>query len=679
MSFNIDYRPKTFDEVVGNTETIESLQAVLNQKSRPHVYLFSGPSGCGKTTLGRIVATELGCHEHDLIEINSSNNRGIDTARDIISQMHYRPLHGPIKVYLLDECFAKDTKVQTPQGSIAIEEIKIGDTVYNIQGKAKVKSIFKNKVSLNRVVRLNFNNGTYTICSKDHLFFTNEGWKKSIDLNKNNLILKFNNSTMYSNTILKDFKHDKAMPVLWERIPDKKQGIQVLFCFLSESFQKKIIKSKLRALWKRNRSSQEGQVHTTILFPALRRGMEYCKARIQRENENKGIQTIRFYGGTHSQEKGPGKIQKDIPGIFRKDEEIQSDGQSRNYRKGKSNKTNKWDIAYFFGTAWRKWTLYGTSAFIGHCSGLAIGVCNFFGKIKIRISDKLQGRHSKSRIEDSNRSRWKGTPDEKKYFERYKKNGSIEHIGLESIESYQPGNNDQSFQGIITDTEHTKGYVIFYDLEIEGHPSYFANNILVHNCHATTKDFQNALLKALEDTPGHVYFILCTTEPEKLIATIRNRATAFAVEKLGEKKIIRLLQGICKTEDKEIDREVLSEIAERSEGSPRQAVIMLQQIIGLDDSEAMKKAVISFKVEERTVQELCRALLDGKSWKVVSAIVKAIEDEPEKVRRAVLGYMGAVLLNSGQERAAMIIECFSDNYFNTGKAGLIFSCFQAVT
>jgi DNA polymerase III subunit gamma/tau len=301
MSFNLEYRPTTFDQVAGNKGTISSLQSILKQEKCPHILLFSGPSGCGKTTLARITAKELQCSEHDVIEINSANNRGIDTARDIIQQMYYKPLHGPIKVYILDEV------------------------------------------------------------------------------------------------------------------------------------------------------------------------------------------------------------------------------------------------------------------------------------------------------------------------------------------------------------------------------------------HQTSKDFQNAMLKALEEPPSHVYFMLCTTEPEKLIATIRNRATMFTVEKLDEQKIIRLLWSISKNEGNEIDKTILAEIASESEGSPRQAVIMLQKIIGLTTEEEMKEAIQAIKINEKNTIDLCRALLKGASWKSIAAILKLIQDDPEKVRRAVLGYMSAVLLNSGEERAAMIIECFADNYYNSGKAGLIFSCFSVIS
>jgi hypothetical protein len=67
-------------------------------------------------------------------------------------------------------------------------------------------------------------------------------------------------------------------------------------------------------------------------------------------------------------------------------------------------------------------------------------------------------------------------------------------------------------------------------------------------------------------------------------------------------------------------------------------------------------------------------------WKKISIILKGIEAEPEKVRYAVLGYMSSVLLSgNNSSRAAMIIECFEEPFYNSGKAGLYKASYEAIS
>ena len=95
------YRPSTLDEMVGNEATIKSLKKELENGS--HVFLFTGNAGCGKTTLARIIAKEVGAGELSIREINSADNRGIDTAREVMEQMRFNPSDGDALVWILDE------------------------------------------------------------------------------------------------------------------------------------------------------------------------------------------------------------------------------------------------------------------------------------------------------------------------------------------------------------------------------------------------------------------------------------------------------------------------------------------------------------------------------------------------------------------------------------------------
>jgi len=96
-------RPEDFDQVVGQDRAVQVLQGKLGGKCLPHVVLFAGPSGSGKTTLAGITARRLGCTPSNLVEQNCADVRGIDSVRAIESVMHYAPLSGASRVWILDE------------------------------------------------------------------------------------------------------------------------------------------------------------------------------------------------------------------------------------------------------------------------------------------------------------------------------------------------------------------------------------------------------------------------------------------------------------------------------------------------------------------------------------------------------------------------------------------------
>lgn len=137
-----------------------------------------------------------------------------------------------------------------------------------------------------------------------------------------------------------------------------------------------------------------------------------------------------------------------------------------------------------------------------------------------------------------------------------------------------------------------------YDLTVEGNHNYIANGVLVHNCHTISKQGQSSLLKVFEETPQGVFFVLPTTDPDKLLPTIRSRSlelvyTAKSLDDVKKNIFLKASElGIP------ISQKVVDIIALRSRGVMRNAHMMLDKYSLLGEEEFLK-------AEIPTVDMLC--------------------------------------------------------------------------
>jgi DNA polymerase III gamma/tau subunit len=205
---------------------------------------------------------------------------------------------------------------------------------------------------------------------------------------------------------------------------------------------------------------------------------------------------------------------------------------------------------------------------------------------------------------------------------------------------------------------------------------------LIDECHELTKPAQQAFLKILEDTPEHIYFFLCTTDPQKLLNTIKTRSTEIVLKELSDAELGKLLLRIIKKEKVNITNKVIKKIIKNSEGSARKALVFLHQVLNLKNESDMIESIITSTVESVT-KTIAQALMDTRTnWKIMSSILKECElNEIEKVRRGVLGYASSCLLspnNRIHSRSYLIIDSFQDHFFDSGKAGLIKSCYEII-
>ncbi|WP_372634246.1 DNA polymerase III subunit gamma/tau [Alcanivorax jadensis] len=127
MSYQVlarKYRPRTFDELVGQEHVSRALMHALDQDRLHHAYLFTGTRGVGKTTIARILSRCLNCEQGvsarpcgvcptcveigegrfvDLIEVDAASRTKVEDTRELLDNVQYAPTRGRYKVYLIDE------------------------------------------------------------------------------------------------------------------------------------------------------------------------------------------------------------------------------------------------------------------------------------------------------------------------------------------------------------------------------------------------------------------------------------------------------------------------------------------------------------------------------------------------------------------------------------------------
>ena len=130
---------------------------------------------------------------------------------------------------------------------------------------------------------------------------------------------------------------------------------------------------------------------------------------------------------------------------------------------------------------------------------------------------------------------------------------------------------------------------------------------ILDEVHMLSNAASNAFLKTLEEPPEHVIFILATTEPERVIETIRSRTTQIAFKRIKNTDIITSLEKISKAEKIKLSKDVLEYIANQSDGSLRDAINIFEQTFSTFGNKATMEQLYSI-LGKVTITDLLQIL-----------------------------------------------------------------------
>lgn len=221
------YRPHKLEDITEQGIVVDIVNNICSADVITHRnFLFVGPAGCGKTTIGKIIASKLneGASSSDgnLIEIDAASHNGVDSMREIISQARSYPVGAKYKVFIIDECHALssaswqaalltieeqpamsvfiwcvtgDGLVPTNSGLKRMDSILVGDQVWDGDQFRYVDNVFDN--GERHCLRLTLKDGSSLTCTDDHQIEVLQGdslvWKKAKDITLHDHILVYNN------------------------------------------------------------------------------------------------------------------------------------------------------------------------------------------------------------------------------------------------------------------------------------------------------------------------------------------------------------------------------------------------------------------------------------------------------------------------------------------------------
>lgn len=212
---------------------------------------------------------------------------------------------------------------------------------------------------------------------------------------------------------------------------------------------------------------------------------------------------------------------------------------------------------------------------------------------------------------------------------------------------------------------------------IGGSPIKF---IIIDEAHRLSAAAWTVMLKPVEEPPPHVYYAFCTTEVAKIPKAIITRCLRYDLKPVKEELLLDLLVKVADDEKIQVSDDIIEAIAENSNGSPRQALVYLEECLSCKSINEARE-IMRNAGQSKELIDLARWLVAGKaqSWAEAVKYLKALEgQEAESCRIVLSNYFAAVLMNTKNDKSAVkilnLIDAFKTPYYTSDKlAPLLYS------
>lgn len=558
QSLAIYYRPKTLDEIVEQSSTVRILKQQLQTGDLQHCYLFCGGTGSGKTTMARAFYSAINSGEGQPIEMDAASNSGVDNVRAIIKEAYERAIVGKYKIYIVDECMSGDTEILTSKGFKKFKDLNQTELVAQYCDDGTIEFVAPSKW-----IKLKYQGPMYDV----NLRQGKGNNSKHVLMSPNHVQpMRSKKTGQIKESYIKDLKFNCTKTFIAGGLAkgSAKQLSpfdRLVIAVQADGWKGDFVKSTQENWWEVKLTKERKiQRLENILAEA---GVSYNKYQYK-----ESLNIYKF--------KLPSKITKnlsdyfsldDIDGIYAQtfiEEILQWDGSLKSGYPGYYCCSNKDNVDFVAAMA----SLAGYAA-----------DCNC-------IPSKNPNHSSIYSVH------W--------YYRDFKETSRVTKTKVENFDDY------------------------IYCVKVPSHKIVVRSDgfiFVTGNCHALSNAAWQAFLKCIEEPPAHTIFIFCTTDPQKLPATILNRMQKFNFTKISLEGIKSRLKFVCEQEGFTNYQEAIDYIARLANGCMRDALTMLDKCVDYSRDLAIQnvfEALGNFSYPDMFA--LINALIDGNEGEVLKRV-----------------------------------------------------------